>query len=166
MDQPTPGDTPPEAESPSPGALKRQRRSETVLAVDDDPWVLRVTVDFLAGEEGYHVLQATGGEEALRIAETHPGPIHVLLTDVVMPRVNGWMLAKRLRLIRPETKVLFMTAYSSELVSDHRTALGDPVIMKPCDLGELAYKIREVLGRSSPFARRRGAPARWPSPSP
>jgi DNA-binding response OmpR family regulator len=86
----------------------------------------------------------------------------VLLTDVVMPRVNGWMLAKRLRLIRPETKVLFMTAFSSELVSDYRTVLGDPVIMKPCELGELAYKIRELLGQSSPFARRRGAAKRWP----
>lgn len=130
--------------------------------VDDDPWVLRVTVDFLVGEEGYDVLQATGGEEAMRIAETHDGPIHVLLTDVVMPRVNGWMLAKRLRVVRPETKVLFMTAFSSELVSDYRTVLGDPVIMKPCELGELAYKIRALLGHSSPFARRRDAAKRWP----
>jgi two-component system cell cycle sensor histidine kinase/response regulator CckA len=162
MDERTPADLPPDTETPPPVGLKRQRRSETVLVVDDDPWVLRVTVDFLVGEEGYDVLQATGGEEALQIAETHGGPIHVLLTDVVMPRVNGWMLAKRLRLIRPETKVLFMTAFSSELVSDYRTVLGDPVIMKPCELGELAYKIRELLGRSSPFARRRGAAKRWP----
>ncbi len=162
MDERTPANLPPDAETPPPVGLKRQRRSETVLVVDDDPWVLRVTVDFLVGEEGYDVLQATGGEEALQIAETHGGPIHVLLTDVVMPRVNGWMLAKRLRLIRPETKVLFMTAFSSELVSDYRTVLGDPVIMKPCELGELAYKIRELLGRSSPFARPRGAAKRWP----
>ena len=162
MDERTPADLPPDTETPPPVGLKRQRRSETVLVVDDDPWVLRVTVDFLVGEEGYDVLQATGGEEALQIAETHGGPIHVLLTDVVMPRVNGWMLAKRLRLVRPETKVLFMTAFSSELVSDYRTVLGDPVIMKPCELGELAYKIRELLGHSSPFARRRAAAKRWP----
>ena len=162
MDERTPADLPPDTETPPPAGLKRQRRSETVLVVDDDPWVLRVTVDFLVGEEGYDVLPATGGDEAMRIAETHDGPIHVLLTDVVMPRVNGWMLAKRLRLVRPETKVLFMTAFSSELVSDYRTVLGDPVIMKPCELGELAYKIRELLGHSSPFARRRGAAKRWP----
>ena len=162
MDERTPADLSPDAETPPPVGLKRQRRSETVLVVDDDPWVLRVTVDFLVGEEGYDVLPATGGDEAMRIAETHDGPIHVLLTDVVMPRVNGWMLAKRLRLVRPETKVLFMTAFSSELVSDYRTVLGDPVIMKPCELGELAYKIRELLGHSSPFARRRGAAKRWP----
>jgi two-component system cell cycle sensor histidine kinase/response regulator CckA len=162
MDEQTRADLPPDAETPPPAGLKRPRRSETILAVDDDPWVLRVTVDFLVGEEGYDVLQATGGDEAMRIAETHPGPIHVLLTDVVMPRVNGWMLAKRLRLIRPETKVLFMTAFSSELVSDYRTVLGDPVIMKPCELGELAYKIRELLGHSSPFARRRAAAKRRP----
>ena len=162
MNERPPADTRSDAESPSPGGLQRRRRSETILAVDDDPWVLRVTVDFLVGEEGYDVLQAGGGEEALRIAETHEGPIHLLLTDVVMPRVNGWMLAKRLRPIRPKTKVLFMTAYSSELVSDYRTVLGDPVIMKPCELGELAYKIRALLGHSSPFARRRGAAKRWP----
>ena len=162
MDERTPADLPRDAETPPPGGLKRPRRPETILVVDDDPWVLRVTVDFLVGEEGYDVLQATGGEEAMRIAETHDGPIHVLLTDVVMPRVNGWMLAKRLRPIRTETKVLFMTAFSSELVSDYRTVLGDPVIMKPCELGELAYKIRELLGRSSPFARRRAAAKRWP----
>ena len=162
MDERTPADLPPDAETPPPGGLKRPRRSETILVVDDDPWVLRVTVDFLVGEEGYDVLQATGGEEAMRIAETHDGQIHVLLTDVVMPRVNGWMLAKRLRPIRTETKVLFMTAFSSELVSDYRTVLGDPVIMKPCELGELAYKIRALLGHSSPFARRRGAEKCWP----
>ena len=162
MDERTSADLPPDAETPPPGGLKRPRRPETILVVDDDPWVLRVTVDFLVGEEGYDVLQATGGDEALRIAETHDGPIHVLLTDVVMPRVNGWMLAKRLRPIRTEAKVLFMTAFSSELVSDYRTVLGDPVIMKPCELGELAYKIRELLGHSSPFARRRAAAKRWP----
>src|ERR1700730_18993393 len=155
MDERAPADTRPDGETPPPGRLKRRRPSETILVVDDDPWVLRVTVDFLVGEEGYDVLQAPGGEEALRIAETHDTPIHLLLTDVVMPRVNGWMLAKRLRLIRPEAKVLFMTAFSSELVSNYRTVLGDPVIMKPCELGELAYKIRELLGRSSPFARPR-----------
>jgi two-component system, cell cycle sensor histidine kinase and response regulator CckA len=160
MDERTPADLPPDTEAPPPAGLRRQRRTETILAVDDDPWVLRVTVDFLVGEEGYDVLQATGGDEAMRIAETHDGPIHVLLTDVVMPRVNGWMLAKRLRLVRPKTKVLFMTAFSSELVSDYRTVLGDPVIMKPCDFGELAYKLRELLGQSSPFARRRGAAKR------
>ncbi|PYM45077.1 MAG: hypothetical protein DME16_18720 [Candidatus Rokuibacteriota bacterium] len=162
MDERTPTDLAPDAETSPPAGFKRPRRSETLLVVDDDPWVLRVTVDFLVGEEGYDVLPATGGEEAMRIAETHDGPIHVLLTDVVMPRVNGWMLAKRLRVVRPETKVLFMTAFSSELVSDYRTVLGDPVIMKPCELGELAYKIRALLGHSSPFARRRDAAKRWP----
>src|SRR5439155_23142283 len=109
MDERTPTDLAPDTETSPPAGFKRPRRSETLLVVDDDPWVLRVTVDFLAGEEGYHVLQTTSGKEALEIAETYAGPIHLLLTDVVMPKVNGWMLAKRWRLIRPETKVLFMT---------------------------------------------------------
>ena len=158
MDERAPADTRPDVEFPPPGEVKR-RHSETILAVDDDPWVLSMTVDFLV-EEGYHVLRAAGGEEALRIAETHEGPIHLLLTDVVMPRVNGWTLAKHLRPIRPETKVLFMTAYSSELVPDYQTVLGDPVIMKPFDLGKLGCKLRELLGHPSPFARRREAEKR------
>jgi CheY-like chemotaxis protein len=156
MDERTPADTRPAAEIAPPDESKRPRHSETILVADDDPWVLSMTVDFLVGE-GYQVLPAAGGEEALRIAETHEGPIHLLLTDVVMPRVNGWVLAKRLRPVRPETKVLFMTAYSSELVPDYQTVLGDPVIMKPFDLDKLKYKVRELLGHSSPFTRRRAA---------
>src|SRR5713226_8503947 len=100
-------------------------------------------------------IQQPGGLKRRTPSET------LLVTDVVMPKVNGWMLAKRWRLIRPETKVLFMTAFSSELVSDYRTSLGDPVIMKPCDLADLGHKVRELLGYSSPFARRRPA-KRWP----
>ena len=66
MDERTPTDLAPDAETSPPAGFKRPRRSETLLVVDDDPWVLRVTVDFLVGEEGYDVLQATGGEEAMR----------------------------------------------------------------------------------------------------
>ncbi|SRR6266849_5088368 len=156
MDEETAADMCPDVEILQPGGRKRRSPSETILVVDDDEWVLGMAVDFLGKEEGYHVLQSTGGEEALRTAEAYDGPIHLLLTDVVMPRLNGWMLARRLRRIRPETKVLLMTAFSSEL-SDYETALGDPVIMKPFNLADLAHKVRELLGYSSPFARRSSA---------
>src|SRR5207249_10679598 len=102
MDERTPTDLAPDAETSPPAGFKRPRRSETLLVVDDDPWILRVTVYFLVGEEGYDVLPVTGGVEAMRIAETQDGPIHVLLTDVVMPGANGWMLAKRMPIGRPE----------------------------------------------------------------
>ncbi len=130
---------------------KRSERGETILVVDDDPALLDLTREFLAGE-GYHVLEAPGGEEALKIAEQYAGPIHLLLTDLVMPKVNGWMLAKRLRPHRPETKVLFMSAYTSKLTDPHEL-LGAPQITKPFHLADLAHKVREALGYRSPFAR-------------
>lgn len=136
---------------PQEAGPKRNEHEETILLVDDDPALLALTRDFLAGE-GYHVLDAPGGEEALKIAEQYSGPIHLLLTDLVMPRVNGWMLAKRLRPLRPETKVLFMSAYTSKL-TDPREILGAPQISKPFHLADLAHKVREALGYRSPFAR-------------
>ena len=127
------------------------RQPETILLVEDDPALLERTRDFLAGE-GYHVLDAPGGEEALKIAEKCFGPIHLLLTDLAMPRLNGWMLAKQLHPIRPETKVLFMSAYTSKL-TDPRDALGAPQITKPFRLADLAHVVRETLGYRSTFAR-------------
>jgi DNA-binding response OmpR family regulator len=132
--------------------LKSSASGETILLVEDDPLLLAMTRDFLAGE-GYHVLDAPGGEEALKIAEKYFGPIHLLLTDLVMPRLNGWMLAKRLRPIRRETKVLFMSAYTTKLIDDPREVLGAPQIRKPFHPADLAHKVREILGYRSPFAR-------------
>ena len=125
---------------------------ETILVVDDDPVVLALARDILAGE-GYHVFEAAGGEDALRIAEEFAGPIHLLLTDVVMPGMSGRELADRLRSIRRETKVLFMSAFSAELLADYGVISGDPLITKPFTLADLAHKVREILGRRSPFAR-------------
>jgi CheY-like chemotaxis protein len=146
-----------------PAGLKRSASGETILLVEDDPLLLAVTRDSLAGE-GYHVLDAPGGEEALKIAEGYFGPIHLLLTDLVMPRLNGWMLAKRLRPIRRETKVLFMSAYTTKLIADPREVLGAPQIRKPFHLEDLAHKVREILGYRSPFARP-GAHDRQPADS-
>ena len=125
---------------------------ETILVVDDDPVVLALARDILAGE-GYHVLAAAGGEDALEIAEGYTGPIYLLLTDVVMPGMSGRELADRLRSIRRETKVLFMSAFSAELLADYGVISGDPLITKPFTLADLTHKVREILGRRSPFAR-------------
>jgi CheY-like chemotaxis protein len=125
---------------------------ETILVVDDDPVVLALARDILAGE-GYRVFEAAGGEDALRIAEEFAGPIHLLLTDVVMPGMSGRELADRLRSIRRETKVLFMSAFSAEFLADYGVISGDPLITKPFTLADLAHKVREILGCRSPFAR-------------
>jgi len=133
------------------GGSKSNEHGETILLVEDDPSLLALTRDFLVGK-GYHVLDAPGGEEAMKIAQEYIGPIHLLLTDLQMPRLNGWMLAKQLRPLRPETKVLFMSAYTSKL-TDPRDFLGAPQITKPFRLEDLDHKVRETLGYLSPFAR-------------
>src|SRR5882724_5219747 len=89
---------------------------ETILIVDDEPEVLGVAVDMLQAR-GYTILQTGDPLEALRIARTETGVIHLLLSDVVMPLMNGREMAEQVRAIRPAIKVLFMSAYSTELSS-------------------------------------------------
>ena len=91
--------------------------------------------------------------------QAHAGPIHLLLTDVVMPGMNGPELADRLRETRPETKVLFMSAYTSELAVPYGVLAGDPLISKPFTVMGLVQRVRQTLGYRSPFARP-GAPER------
>ena len=92
-----------------------KRGETTVLVLDDDANVLDVVREILEAE-GYGVLKALNGEEALRVAQAHPGPIALLLTDVVMPGLSGPEAAQRLRATRPDTKVLFMSGFET----DHR----------------------------------------------
>jgi len=125
---------------------------ETILVVDDDPWVLALARDILAAD-GYHVLEAPGGEDALQIAEGYAGPIQLLLTDVVMPGMNGRELADRLRRRRQGMKVLFMSAFTTGFLTDDGALSGDPLITKPFTVLGLAHKVREVLDYRSPFAR-------------
>ncbi len=124
---------------------------QTILVVDDDPVVLALARDIVAGE-GYRVLEAAGGEDALRIAADYAGPIHLLLTDVVMPGMNGPDLADRLRSIRRDMKVLFMSGFTAEIVADYRVIPGAPLITKPFTLAGLALKVRRILGYRSPCA--------------
>ena len=77
--------------------------SETVLIAEDQPLVRELAIETLRGC-GYRVLAASDGDEAFRIATEHTGPIHILLTDVVMPGMDGWMLAERISALRPGSK--------------------------------------------------------------
>jgi CheY-like chemotaxis protein len=88
--------------------------TETILVVDDDPEVLSVAEDMLRSM-GYTVTSTLDPRVALRFARTHPGEIHLLLTDVVMPLMGGGQLAEEVRALRPDVKVLFMSAYWESL---------------------------------------------------
>jgi PAS domain S-box-containing protein len=119
--------------------------AETILLVEDEALLRTMVSDFLEGS-GYHVLEAANGTEAIRIAEEHTEPIHLLLTDVVMPGINGQVLAERLTADRPETKVLFMSGYIDDAVV--RREMLDPdmqFLQKPFTLPVLASKVREML---------------------
>jgi two-component system, cell cycle sensor histidine kinase and response regulator CckA len=118
----------------------------TILVVDDDPWVRGLTRDVLAGE-GYRMLEAEDGQDAIRVAAEHPGPIHLLLTDVVMPGMNGCELAAGLVPLLPGLKVMFMSAYDRDsLVTSGLNPIG-PVITKPFTTEYLCRRVRMLLDR-------------------
>ena len=113
--------------------------SKHILIADDEPEVRAVAVDMLQAE-GYRTLDTGDPMLALRIARTDAQPIHLLLTDVVMPLMNGRELADQLRAIRLGIKVLYMSAYSTETVEDYgiRLAPGEPFVLKPFTMESLA----------------------------
>ncbi len=116
----------------------------TILVVDDDPWVRILARDMLA-EEGYRVLEASDGQDAVRVAAQHPGPIHLLLTDVVMPGMNGCELASGLSGLLPGLKVMFMSAYDRDFLVARGMAPTGPVITKPFTVEYLSRRVRMVL---------------------
>lgn len=136
---------------------------ETILIADDAPDVLFLARDILEAE-GYTVLTAADGEEALRVAAAHPGPIQGLLADVVMPKVTGPELADQLTRSHRETKVVFMSGYTTEAVGQFGIMnVGAPFVGKPFTPALLLLKLREALDYRSPF-QRPAAPARPPQP--
>jgi two-component system cell cycle sensor histidine kinase/response regulator CckA len=119
--------------------------SETVLVVEDTPAVLNVTVSMLR-RCGYSVLAADSGREALARLEQHQGDLALLLTDVVMPDMNGKDVAARVRARFPDVKVLFMSGHAMAVVADHGVLdQGIALIAKPFSSQELAMRIRRVL---------------------
>ncbi len=95
---------------------------------------------------GSAALEAKDGEEALRLCEHHQGPIHLMLTDVVMPQMSGRQLAERMASLRPQMKVLFMSGYTDNAIVHHGVLNEDTAyIQKPFSPDDLIKKIREVL---------------------
>jgi CheY-like chemotaxis protein len=151
----------PSAPPPNRGTL---RGSETILLVEDDERV-RVLARAILRKYGYTVLDAQGGGDAFLLCEQYEATIHLLLTDVVMPRMSGRKLAERLLLLRPEMKVLYMSGYPDDaVVRDgvfHSTLA---FIHKPITPAALASKVREALDTRAPGAtREEGGASSMPS---
>ncbi|WP_129126451.1 hybrid sensor histidine kinase/response regulator [Geomonas oryzae] len=122
-----------------------QGKEETILVVEDEPEILRMTTDMLK-LQGYRTIAASSPEEALNAAEQHPGEIDLLLTDVIMPGMNGRALADRLLAARPGLKCLYMSGYTADAISQHGVLDPDvKYIQKPFNMKALARKVREVL---------------------
>nr|WP_321399500.1 PAS domain S-box protein [uncultured Desulfobacter sp.] len=119
--------------------------SETILLVEDEPAILRMTRMMLE-RKGYSVLPAATPADALSIANASAGKIHLLMTDVVMPEMNGRDLAEKITAIFPDIKLLFMSGYAADVIT-HQGVLDEGVafMQKPFATNELAKKIRSVL---------------------
>jgi PAS domain S-box-containing protein len=128
------------------------RGTETILIVEDEPEVRALAV-LVLHELGYRMLEAANGEEALQLAEAGPGqqPIHLLVTDVVMPRMGGPHLAEALASRHPETKVLFISGYPDDTLVKHGTVPSNLAFLpKPFTPSALARRVREVLDAGNP----------------
>ncbi len=123
------------------------RGSETILLVEDEPSVRGLAVQILR-ENGYRLLEAANGNEALRMAQEYAGEIHLLLTDVVMPQMGGKELANRLKTLRPGMKVLFTSGYTDDAIVHHGVLnSGIDFLQKPFSPETLAQKVREILDK-------------------
>lgn len=117
----------------------------TILLVEDEEGVRAVLCELLVGL-GYTVLQAGNGVEAVRIATSHTGPIDLVVTDMVMPEMSGQELGRSLAKLRPDLRILYMSAYASKIYAP--SALADALadyISKPFDLEDFVVKVRELI---------------------
>ncbi len=124
----------------------RAMGTETILVVEDEPALRRVAARALSAA-GYHVLTAGAADEALAVLTDHDGPVHVLLTDVVLPGMNGRELAARVTAMRPDIRVLYVSGHTDDAVL-RRGVVEEHVafLAKPFTVSELTQKLRDVLG--------------------
>jgi two-component system, cell cycle sensor histidine kinase and response regulator CckA len=123
------------------------RGHETILIVEDEETVRKLPVRVLKNQ-GYKVLEAPDGGKAFMLCEEFKEPIHLILTDVVMPRMSGRKLADRLKEMYPEIKVLYMSGYTDNAILHHGILEpGINFLQKPFTVDGLARKVREVLDK-------------------
>ncbi len=123
----------------------KQGTGESVLFVEDDPGILNMGETILSNLD-YNVLPAPTPKKAIRLAKEHAGAIHLLITDVIMPEMNGRALSKKIVKIQPGIKTLYMSGYTANVIAHHGVLKkGVNFIQKPFSVKELALKVREVL---------------------
>ena len=129
----------------SPDVRVAEPGTETILVVEDEPNLRYLARQYLE-KQGYKVIEAADGAVAVQIAVAHEGTIHLLLTDVIMPGMNGRELAQRISEIRPNVKVLYMSGYTENVVGhDGMLDAGVRLLQKPFNLRDLKLRVREVL---------------------
>jgi two-component system cell cycle sensor histidine kinase/response regulator CckA len=138
---------------------------ETILLVDDEADILVTAREMLEGQ-GFQILDALNAEEAVRVAAAHAGPIHLLLTDIVMPGASGQDLAQLLGLQRPDLRVLYMSSCAiiqgrqQFAETENGLELGAPIVLKPFTTERLLEKVQEVL-TAKPHSPFDSAPDPW-----
>ena len=139
-------DEPSEFTGPTPASTYSAGGSETILLVEDEASVRELVRDTLSSR-GYRILEAANGNDALQLAASHSEPIHLIVTDVIMPGLGGIELAQQLLAERPNTRVLYLSGYAEDVFANPLTT--DPntaFLQKPFTLQSLSRKVREVLG--------------------
>lgn len=140
-------DEPIEAGRPFEKHVSDIRGTETILLAEDEDDLREIAAEYLRNQ-GYTVLEAKDGIEALALADKSETPIHMLVTDVVMPKLGGWKLAERLAVARPEMKIIYLSGYSEYSVTapaDSRDVWRRSFMQKPFAMHALGKKIREAL---------------------
>lgn len=131
------------------GPSRRGQGTGTILLVEDEDQVRSLTSSILS-RHGYRVLAAASGAEALQIARDHSEPIHLLLTDVVMPGMNGAVLAQEMRALRPEIRILYMSGYTDASITGEAVFAGDVAyIEKPFTSAALQQKVQAAIRNAS-----------------
>ncbi len=137
------------AAAPDPGPVRaagRGQAAETILLVEDQELVRNFTRRILV-DCGYQVIAAADGKAALEVCERHPGAIQLLVTDVVVPEINGIELFQRAAKVRPDLRVLFVSGYARSAVLDPVLDRGHAFLEKPYSLAALTGQVREILDR-------------------
>lgn len=129
------------------GASAAKEKAKGLVLIVDDEEYIRVLLQQLLEIAGFETLVAGDGDEALEAAEAHDGPIRLLLTDVMMPRMGGGELASRLRVVRPDIRILYISAYNEDatVLREVREGVAE-FLAKPFNRKALMQKLEQVLG--------------------